>query len=96
MEYRAWIHIPGLPLADEHAWAPLMAHLEHEHGEYGPIIGWDNDAHIVLSTDAPSEAEAAQMLYHAVAESLRAQGLAHLYPAGVEIEPADDHLTAER
>jgi len=88
MEYRAWITVPGLPLAAEDRWGPLIRHLEREYDEYGPILGWEPEgSHIVLSMDARSEAIAARDLFHAVVESLRASGLEELYPTHVEIEP---------
>lgn len=92
VEYRAWITVPGLPLAHEAAWQPLIAHMESAYSEYGPVISWyDDGARIVLSADAPSETDAAQTLYDAVAESLRAVGLTERYPSAVAVEPAGDH-----
>jgi hypothetical protein len=50
-EYRAHVGLPDLPLSDEEAWEPLIAHLERVHGDLGPIIGWAGDsAEFVLST----------------------------------------------
>jgi hypothetical protein len=97
MEYRAWISVPGLPVEAAQRWEPLIERLEHEHGEFGPILAWEHDgAQLVLSTDAPNEAVAARDMYHAVAESLRATGLAELYPARVEIVavPAEQAASA--
>lgn len=89
MELRAWITVPGLPFDRDDAWVPVIKHLE-QRNDYGAVIGWtDEGAQFVLSTDADDPAHAADILTHAVTDALRATGHGDLYPAGVEIEPAD-------
>ena len=87
MEFRAWITVPGLPFDAEERWESFIRHLEREHAEHGPIIGWDGDvAHVVISTDAGSESAAARQLSAAVGESLRAVGLIEAGAAVASIE----------
>jgi hypothetical protein len=91
MEYRVWITVPGLGLADEHRWKPAIQHLERTFAQYGPVIGWEQgETRFVLSTEAPSELLAARDLYSAVVETLRRTSLTDLYPTRVEIEPASE------
>lgn len=86
-EYRLWITVPGLPLADEDQWERLIDHLEEHHGELGPAIGWDRDvASIVVSLEADSEARAVQGGVDAIAASLHEVGLGDHYPTSVEVE----------
>jgi len=86
MEFRAWITVPSLPF-DAQEWVPFIRHLEREHAEHGPIIGWDGDvAHVVVSTDALSESAAARQLSAVVGESLREVGLIEVGAAVASIE----------
>jgi hypothetical protein len=86
-EYRLWITVPDLPLADEGRWQPLIAHLEGHYGRLGPVIGWDRDvASIVVALQADSEARAVQEGVDAVAASLHEVGLGDHYPTSVEVE----------
>jgi hypothetical protein len=40
MEYRIFVQIPGVLLADEASWERLIGWLEHNHGDLGPVISW--------------------------------------------------------
>lgn len=95
MEYRSRIKVPGLPYEREEEHTRLHGVLLRDHLELGPVMSWEGDATVVvLGIDAEDEAEAAAKLSAAVADSLHSCGLGHLYPAAVEIEPADDLATA--
>lgn len=88
MEFRAWITVPGLPFDAEERWEPFIGHLEREHAEHGPILGWDGDvAHVVVSMDARSDSAAARQLCAVVGESLRAVGLGDVRPSVASVEP---------
>lgn len=88
MEYRAWVTVPELPLSAQEQWEPLMHYMETVQADFGPIISWASGdaANLVLFTDAPDESTAAQMMYDAVVDGLRASGLANRYPVRVEVE----------
>lgn len=92
VEYRAWISIPRLPFSEEESWGPFIEYLEAVHGDFGPVLGWDSSvlANVVVSTEAESPTEAAQILFAAVTDALRATGLIDLYPSTVKIEVAED------
>jgi hypothetical protein len=42
MEYRIFVQIPGVPLADEGSWERLIGWLERNHADLGPVISWDD------------------------------------------------------
>lgn len=94
MEYRARITIPGIPVALESAWEPLLSRLESDHGKFGPVLAWDGgapdwpDAVVVMSTDAENEATAAGRMIEATLAALRDTGLGDRYTSRVELEPA--------
>jgi len=92
VEYRAWISIPNFPSAEGDAWEPFIDYMEAAHGEFGPVLGWESGrlANLVMSTDAESPTEAAQVLFAAAADGLRAVDLVDLYPSAVKIELAED------
>lgn len=54
MEYRIFAQIPGVPLANEASREHLIGWLEHNHGDLGPVISWDDSttARITVATDA--------------------------------------------
>jgi hypothetical protein len=91
MEYRIFVQIPGVPLADEASWERLIGWLEHNHADLGPVISWDDSttARITIATDAEDAAAAAEMASGAVARALHATDLGALYPQAIEVEPAD-------
>lgn len=86
MEYRLWVTVPDLPVEDEARWKPFIALLETEF-DYGAVLSWhQNDAQVVLSLSADSEAHATQAAFDAVAIALHEAGLGDHHPAGVEVE----------
>ena len=91
MEYRIFVQIPGVPLADEALWERLIAWLEHNHGDLGPVISWDDSttARITVATDAQDAAAAAEIASGAVARALHATDLGALYRRAIEIEPVE-------
>ena len=92
VEFRAWISIPDFPSVESDNWEPFIDYMQTEHLEFGPVLGWESEevASIVMSTDAPSPTEAAQLLFAAATDGLRAVGLNRLYPSSVKIEVAED------
>lgn len=93
-EYRLWITIPSLPIADEDRWEPLIAKLENGY-DLGAVIGWHDDtAEIVVSLPSDSEAHATRVAIGAITEALEATELSELYPSSVEVEAvSQDALT---
>jgi len=91
MEYRIFIQIPGVLLADEASWERLIAWLEFNHGDLGPVISWDDSstARITVATDAEDAAAAAEIASGAVSRALHAADLGALYPRAIEVEPTD-------
>jgi hypothetical protein len=89
MEYRVLIQIPGVTLADEPSWERLIAWLESNHGDMGPVISWDSHttARITVATNAEDAAGAAELASCAVARALHASDLGALYPSAIEMEP---------
>ncbi len=91
MEYRIFVQIPGVLLADEASWERLIGWLEHNHGDLGPVISWDDSttARITIATYAEDAAAAAEIASGAVFRALHATDLGELYPRAIEVEPAD-------
>jgi anti-anti-sigma factor len=87
-EYRLWITVPNLAIADEAHWEPLITWLERNHGDsLDPVIGWSDDvAQIVVSTPAESEAHASEIALEAVTAALGATRLDDRRPSVVELE----------
>jgi hypothetical protein len=90
MEYRIFVQIPGVPLADEASWERLIGWLEHNHRDLGPVISWDDSvtARITVATDAEDAAAAAEIASGAVSRALHATDLGELYPRAIEVESA--------
>jgi hypothetical protein len=74
----------------------LLSALEAEHGKLGPVLSGESPASVdvILLADDADESQAAREMYDAVVDGLRAAGLGHLYPTAVEIESADELVTA--
>jgi hypothetical protein len=91
MEYRIFVQIPGVPLAEEASWERLIGWLEQNHGDLGPVISWDDSttARITVAIDAEDAAAAAEVASGAVSRALHAVDLGALYPRAIEVEPAD-------
>lgn len=91
MEYRIFVQIPGVPLADEASWERLIGWLESHHGDLGPVISWDDGttARVTVATDAEDAAAAAEIASGAVSRALHATDLGALYPRAIEVEQAD-------
>ena len=91
MEYRIFVQIPGVPLADEASWERLIGWLERNHADLGPVISWDDSttACVTVATDAEDTAAAAEIASGAVSRALHATDLGALYPRAIEIESAD-------
>jgi hypothetical protein len=89
VEYRIFIQVPGVSLADDPSWERLIGWLESSHPDMGPVISWDDSttARITLATDAEDAAGAAEVASGAVARALHATDLGALYPNAIEIEP---------
>lgn len=95
VEYRGWITIPDLPfsMAAEHE--RLHDALLASNVDLGPVMTWAEDATVVvLAVEAEDEAAAAQVFTAAVSDALHVAQLGHLYPAGVDLELADDLVPA--
>jgi hypothetical protein len=92
MEYRIFVQIPGVLLADEASWERLIGWLEHNHGDLGPVISWDDctTARITVATDT-EDAAAAEIASSAVSRALHATNLGALYPRAIEVEPANSN-----
>lgn len=93
MEYRIFVQIPGVLLADEASWERLIGWLEHNHGDLGPVISWDDcaTARITVATDTEDAAAAAEIASSAVSRALHATDLGTLYPRAIEVEPANSN-----
>lgn len=91
MEYRIFVQIPGLPLAEEASWERVIGWLESNHGDLGPVISWDDGttARITVATDAEDAAAAAEIASGAVSRALHATELGALYPHAIEVESVD-------
>lgn len=91
MEYRIFVQIPGVPLADEASWERLIGWLEGNHGDLGPVISWDDSttARITVATDAEDAAAAVEVASGAVSRALHATDLGALYPRAIEVEFVD-------
>jgi hypothetical protein len=91
MEYRIFVQIPGVPLEDEASWERLIGWLEHNHGDLGPVISWDDGmtALVTIATDAEDAAAAAEIASGAVSRALHATDLGALYPRAIEVESVD-------
>ncbi len=91
MEYRIFVHIPDLPLAEEASWERLIGWLEDNHGDLGPVISWDDSttARITIATEAQDAAAAAEVASGAVSRALHAADLGALYPHAIEVEAVD-------
>jgi len=91
MEYRIFVQIPGVPLADEASWERLIGWLERNHGDLGPVISWDDSttARITVATDAEDAAAAAEIASGTVSHALHVTDLGALYPRAIEIEPVE-------
>jgi hypothetical protein len=97
MEYRVFLKIPGIEVADEAAWEKLISRLERDYNQFGPVIGfYEGGAEVVVSMDCATEADAASRGVEAIASSLLATGLGAYYPGSVTIEAitADELATA--
>lgn len=96
VEYRAWIDVPGLPVADEADWQRLMDRLEESHGELGPVGSWEqpDTLTVVLSTDADTPVAAARELVDAVLDSLQAAGMSEKVPTAMRLEPVTEDAPA--
>ncbi len=88
MECRIFVQISGVPLAEEASWERLIGWLEHNHGDLGPVISWDDSttARITVATHAEDAAAAAEIASGAVSRALHATGLGALYPRAIEVE----------
>ena len=94
MEYRIWITVPDLPLADERKWEPFVERFEQRHPQLGPVLGWEGgEAVVVVSTLAADEADAARIAADATADVLHACDLGDRYPAALAVEPAGEERT---
>lgn len=91
VEYRIFVQIPGVPLADEPSWERLIGWLERNHGDLGPVLSWDDSttARITVATDAEDAAAAAEVASSAVSRALHATDLGALYPRAIEVESAE-------
>lgn len=91
MEYRVFVQIPGVALADEASWERLIGWLERNHADLGPVISWEDSttACVTVATDAEDAAAAAEIAAGAVSRALHATGLGTLYPRAIEVEQAD-------
>jgi hypothetical protein len=91
MEFRIFVQILGVPVAEETSWERLIGWLERNHGDLGPVISWDDSttARITVATDAEDAAAAAEVASGAVSRALHATDLGALYPRTIEVEPAD-------
>ncbi len=89
VEYRIFVHVPGLQLAAEASWERLIGWLEANHGELGPVISWDDSttARITVATDAEDAAAAAEVAAGVVSRALHDTDLGALYPRAIEVEP---------
>lgn len=96
MEQRVWISIVDVPFEDESQWAPLVERLERSHPEMGPIASWDDEKTIVivLCSDAPDRASAAERGTAVVSEAPRACRLGDRMPSVFRVEPVEDALAA--
>ena len=73
-------------------WAPTAVSTRRP--QQGTELGRWGSTVVVLAIDAADEAAAAGAMSAAVVDSLHVSGLGHLYPAAVEVEPADDLVAA--
>ncbi len=96
MEFRSWIALDELPLADESAWLPLARYLERNHVDLGPVVTWEDETTmvIVLADDQVDHVSAAERATEVVSDALRAVKLVDRVPRVLEVEPASDLLAA--
>lgn len=92
-EYELWLTIPDLPLVnDEGPWEPLGEILDHDYGEFGPVLTWSGggrDLVVIIGVDAENEAEATRLGVGVVSDALQRAGLGDHYPSAVEVESAE-------
>jgi hypothetical protein len=95
MEYRTWTSVADMPFSDEATWLPLTRHLEHEHSELGPVFSWEGDGAmvVILASDEPDPATAAEAATRVVSAALHACTLADRFPTVFQVEPAADLLS---
>jgi hypothetical protein len=91
MEYRIFVQIPGVLLADEASWERLIGWLEHNHGDLGPVISWDDCTTARITVATEDAAAAAEIASSAVSRALHATDLGTLYPRAIEVEPANSN-----
>jgi hypothetical protein len=88
MEYRTWTSVADMPFVDEPKWLPLTDYLEHKYSDLGPIASWDDEKTMVLilASDEPDPATAAENAARIISEALHASGLADRFPTVFEVE----------
>jgi hypothetical protein len=95
MEYRTWTSVADMPFSDEATWLPLTRQLERAHPELGPVFSWEDDGAmvVILASDEPDPATAAEAATRVVSAGLHASGLADRFPTVFQVEPAADLLS---
>jgi hypothetical protein len=97
VEYRTWTSVANVPFDAESKWLSLTNHLERKHPELGPIATWEDDTTtivLILASDEPDPATAAQNAARVVSDALHAANLADRFPTVFQVEPASDLVPA--
>ena len=97
MEYRTWTSVADLPFGDEAGWLPLTRYLDREHVGLGPVFSWEDGGAtmvVILASDEPDPAAAAENAAHIVSDALHATGLADRFPTVFQVEAASDLVAA--
>jgi hypothetical protein len=99
MEYRTWTSVADVPFGGESKWLPLTNRLERKHPELGPVVTWQDNATtivLILTSDEPDPATAAENAARVVSNTLHAADLADHFPTVFRVEPATDLVPAWR
>jgi hypothetical protein len=95
IEYRTWTSVADVPFSDESKWMLLTRYLELKHPELGPVASWEGEAIVlILASDEPDPATAAENAARIVSDALHATGLADHFPTVYQVEPATDLVAA--
>jgi hypothetical protein len=88
MDYRGWVHVPGIDVEGDEA-GRLLKVLEQRHGSYGPVLSGAGDGlDVIVSVACSHETEASALMLGAVTEALIAGGFSSR-PSAIEVERSE-------
>lgn len=91
MEFRVRLKVPGLGLADEQGWEPLIRYLEEHQTDDGPVLAFENGVATVTFAigDAADAAGAARIAMVNLLVALRHSGRGKLKPSVAAVDSID-------